>query len=242
MEKTKTVVLILTAVWLTICLARAGLVSGVIMGERSVLIKARSQGELTSIAVEEGKAVQKGDLLAVIDDQQEKLDIESARIEFVTAEESYKNSKKIGKYISKEEMTKIKNDYLKKKSVYEMKKISLSNKQITASISGVVAKRYHNRGDTISSGDKLFDIVQLEDLYVDVYVEPADIKKFSTSQEVTLKTDQKTEQVLKATVSFISPIVDPGSGTIKVRATIKNRKLSDGAYELRPGLIVTIEY
>lgn len=223
-------------------IARGGTVSAVILGENEIKIKAKSQGQVSSIAIEEGIRVKAGDVLAILDDRQEKIERDLASVEFQIAEKDFEKTKSLSKYVSEEEIIKKKNDFLRKKSVYDLKEYNFSNKRVTAPIDGVVTRKYFSPGDTVASGDRIFDIVQLENLVLEIYIDPKDAAKFSKGQTISFKTDLQKDKEFSATIVFISPVVDAASNTVRIRATIKNPPLPEGGFEIKPGTVATVNY
>ncbi len=214
--------------------------TGVLLGEKEILVKSRAQGQISAVQVEEGSLVKTGDLLAQLDDKQEKIERDLASVESNIASQDYQKTKQLKKYVSEEEISNKQNNYLKKKSTHDLKELSLANKKITAPIDGIVTERFIKSGETVSMGEKVFKIVQLENLIIETHAEAKDVSKFSIGQEVQFVTELYKEEIFSAKISYISPVVDASSGTVKIRALLKNKQLPDKTYQLKPGILVTI--
>jgi membrane fusion protein, copper/silver efflux system len=76
-------------------------------------------------------------------------------------------------------------------------------------------------GNLVNVGDTLFMIGDLSKVWFlgDLY--PEDLPKVHKGQEVRVIVPNE-KNILKGTISFVSPIIDPNSRTIKVRALIDN--------------------
>jgi membrane fusion protein, multidrug efflux system len=218
------------------------IVSAVVSGEQEVKVKAKAQGEIIAFKVEEGSEVKKDTVLALLDDRQEKIERDLALAEFRMAEQDYESTKKLKKYVSQDEILNKKNAFLKKKSTYELKEYNLSNKQIIAPIDGVVTKRLYKQGETVAPGDRVFEIVQLANLVLEMHVDSKDAPLLSKGKEVTFKTDQSKDKQFKAQVTYISPVVDAASGTVTVRAALKNPIGEDHTFLVKPGIMATVEF
>lgn len=221
--------------------ALARSVTGIVFGEREITIKAKSQGEIMALNFPEGERVSTGAVLAVIDDRQEQIEASQAKIEWEAAEQDFHKTESIRKYVSKDEIAQKKNASLLKKAAYELKEYHLSNTRVSSPIDGIVTKKYFDLGETVSVGDKLFEVVQLENLVIEMNV-PADaVSEIKKGTKLGFKVDGIKDRQFEGEVSFVSPVLDAASGTIKVRMGVKNPVMADKGYELRPGVIATVE-
>ena len=98
-------------------------VIGLLQGKEEVLLKSKSQGELIEILIKEGQKVKKGDIIAKLDQKKEQVELKLAKAEFHAAKDDYQKSKKLKKFMSAEELTKKKNDFLKKNQIMSLKKL-----------------------------------------------------------------------------------------------------------------------
>ena len=90
---------------------------------------------------------------------------------------------------------------------------------------GAVISKNAILGNAVNLGDALFMIADLHRVWFlgDMY--PEDLIKVKKDQEVVIE-GASPDQMLHGRVSFISPIVDPNSRTIKIRALMENPSLS----------------
>lgn len=75
---------------------------------------------------------------------------------------------------------------------------------ITAPIDGIIATRVRDVGEVVAGGSPLFNLVELDKLYLKVYVPEAQIGKLRLGLSARIYTDAFPEQPLKATVRYIS--------------------------------------
>ncbi|HLD99479.1 MAG TPA: efflux RND transporter periplasmic adaptor subunit [Bdellovibrionota bacterium] len=216
-------------------------VIGLLMGKQEVTIRSKAQGEVTKIAVREGDAVKEGDSLAVLDGRQKQLEVDIARVELDNAKNAFFRAKKLGDVLSEEELEQKKAAYLTKKTQLEIKQVALENTQITSTISGVVARKYFDKGDSIAIGDKVFDIVQMDELLLKLFVPATGAENLKVGSELGFKTEFHQNRIFKGTVTQISPVIDAVSGTVRVRVAVPNPKTPTGTFELKPGMLVTLE-
>lgn len=222
-----------------VALAETHQVIGLLQGKEEVLLKSKSQGELIEILVEEGQKVKKGDVIARLDRTKEQVELKLAKAEFQASKDDYEKSKKLKKFMSAEELTKKKNDFLKKKSNYELKKINLFAKSFIAPIDGIIAKRYVKIGETVSTGEKSFEIINMNELVIDLDVEAKKTTKLKLGDNLGFRSELHPDKSFKASIFHIGPVLDKASGTIKVRLSLENQRL-DNNYLFKPGTMVHV--
>lgn len=226
---------------LQLCIAHSHTVIGVLKGEKEVVIKAKSQGELKEIKFKEGQFVKAGDIIAVIDNEKESLESDMAYNDYLLASKEYQKSKKLKEYLSDDELNKKRNDYLKKKKLYEIKKYNLASKNITTPISGIVAKEFIKQGENVSSGAKAYEVIKYDMLEIDLYVNGKYLKKLELGKKLNLKHELDKQKIYSGEITFISPVLDKTSGTVHVKLKLKNHVDSSGNFQLRPGAMVKVK-
>jgi len=212
-------------------------VIGILQGKQEIIIKSKSQGEVMEIILPDGSHVNKGDTLAIIDNEKEQIEYELARNEFITAKEDYQKSMKLKKYISKEELTKKKNLYLTKKSSLALKHFNLKTKKITTPIRGTIARRYIKVGENISSGIEAFEVVQADKLNINLDIDAKLTQNLSIGDELEFVSELR-KKIHMAQIYFIGPTIDKSSGTINVKLRLDNPRLDDGTYMYKPGEMI----
>ncbi len=216
-------------------------IPALIFGKKELTIKSKAQGEVIKVKVEEGDNIKAGQVIAIIDDRQQKIERDLASVEYKTANQDFIKTKKLNKYVSKDEILQKEAAYMKKKSTYDLKELDLSNTRIVSPIDGVVTKNYFDEGERISVGEKAFEIVQLQELIVIANVPATEISKLSKGKEVELKVADLKEKKFKGTVTFISPVIDSASETIRIKIAVKNvQKPEDKTYYLKPGMLASL--
>lgn len=80
----------------------------------------------------------------------------------------------------------------------------LADLAITAPASGIVTQRLVNAGEVVAAGSPLFDTVDLDRLYLKVYVPEKDIGKVRLGLPARIYTDAFPDQPFSATVRYIA--------------------------------------
>ncbi|MEQ8850182.1 MAG: efflux RND transporter periplasmic adaptor subunit [Phycisphaerales bacterium] len=100
----------------------------------------------------------------------------------------------------------------------------------------VVAERFAEEGDTVSAGDPLLDIIELDPIEAVVFVTESDYAQFSPGQAVSLTTDAYPGRRWEGAVSRVAPIFRSGSRQARVEVSVPNPDAS-----LKPGMFARVE-
>tara|TARA_B100001057_G_scaffold98786_1_gene95487 strand:+ start:1031 stop:2221 length:1191 start_codon:yes stop_codon:yes gene_type:complete len=202
--------------------------SGVIEAISSVEIKSKASGEVLFLGAEVGDFVDKGFMLAQIDQRtannivdQTKSDLEAANVRLVNAESQYDRGIELHKQssISDKDFEDIKENYAQAKSTlvrnevsYENAKISLDDTEVKSPIDGTVISRPVEVGQVISSptsafgeGSILMTMADLSKVRVRALVDEIDVGKVEIGQSVSIKVAAYRDKEFIGTVSKIEP-------------------------------------
>ena len=113
----------------------------------------------------------------------------------------------------------------------EKRKKTTDKMTVFSPLGGVVTKMYVQEGMYVKTGSKIYSIADLTHLWVKLDVYESDIAFIKFGQPVELFTESYPGIIFKGKISFIDPILNPKTQTIKVRVNIENK---DG--KLRPGM------
>ena len=105
---------------------------------------------------------------------------------------------------------------------------------ILADQSGVVTQRNIAVGDYVNTGQVLFNVVNLDKLWVLLDAYEADFGALNLGNEIEFSVAGLPGETFKAKVSFIDPLLDPNTRSASVRAEISN-----SGHKLKPEMFVT---
>jgi multidrug efflux system membrane fusion protein len=220
-------------------------VSGIIESE-TVEIRPRVTGFITKIAVKDGATVKKGDLLAEIDSRLYKIELDRAKAQLVRAEAQVKiaetqiarleDAVKRG-IVSKEELEKAaaereaaKADVEVAKAGLALAELNLAYTRLTSPIDGRIGRLLTTEGNLVRADETtLVTVVRTDPVYVAFDVPERDFLRLRDSLKdnkaaITLGFGDDKDFPLKATLDFVSPVIDPAKATIRVRAKLANPK------------------
>ncbi|WP_133552824.1 efflux RND transporter periplasmic adaptor subunit [Algoriphagus boseongensis] len=105
---------------------------------------------------------------------------------------------------------------------------------ILADQSGVVTQRNISVGDYVSTGQVLFNVVNLNKLWVLLDAYESDLNSIKMGDPINFTVAGLQGEVFQAKVSFIDPLLDPNTRAASIRAEINN-----SGQKLKPEMFVT---
>ena len=103
-------------------------------------------------------------------------------------------------------------------------------------MSGVVIDKDAMQGQYVETGSRIYTIADLEHLWVRLEAYESDIEWVHLGQQVEFTTEAYPGTVFRGRISFVDPIVDARTRTVKLRVNVPNQ---DG--KLKPGMLVRAE-
>jgi len=194
-------------------------------------IIARTSGAVKQILHEEGDDVEVGEVLLVLDDDDQRLRAKQAKQKLSSATREYKRLTKMKKagVVSPTEWEATENTFKNAETDFELAKLALSYTRVTAPIKGRMVRREVDLGTQVAQGELLARIMSIKPLLVRVHIPANRIGKIAIGQTVRVKLDS-IEQPLNSNIELISPIVEPTTGTIKITL-----RVDDYPANVRPG-------
>ena len=191
--------------------------------EKIVDIYPMTMGIIEEIRRDEGDKVNKGDILAVLDDREAVINEQRAQINYEQLKAELERQKAIfeKQMISKDEHEKLKFRVQTAKLDWEQSKLLLSYTRITSPISGVVSRRFIKVGNKINTAQLAFSVVDPREKIAVVNIPAQERKHIYMKQKCVILA---SPDEVDATVKRISPAIDPESGTFKVTVDISDRE------------------
>ncbi|WP_353072403.1 efflux RND transporter periplasmic adaptor subunit [Tunturiibacter gelidoferens] len=124
---------------------------------------------------------------------------------------------------SKYEVERQRGDELSAKDSVRSIDLELEKTRIVAPFRGVVSQRYVRQGQYVTVGEKLFRVIGRSSLEVRFTLPATEAQLLRRGDVVTVSATTDFKESTAATVTHLSPVVDPGSGTIEVVAVVKDR-------------------
>jgi len=186
--------------------------------------------------VEEGDRVRVGQPLAVLEDDQQRIEFERASTTRDNQRREFERAQRLHDQglVSEEEFETTRREAEEARHTADLAELMLERTVIRASFSGTVLRRHLDVGGTVNDGTPFYDLADLDPLYADVNVPERQIARLSVGQQVRLSADSSGGNT-PAIIERIAPLVDPGTGTVKVTLSV------NASQDLRPGSFVRVD-
>lgn len=201
-------------------------------------VVAKVGGEVVEILVEEGQRVEEGQVLARLDGERLRFEVQQAEANLNKLERDHARNVDLKErgIISLGEFEKILYEMEALRATFNLAKLELSYTEIKAPIDGVVARRYIKVGNTLPVNAPTFQVTSLEPLVSYLYVPEREYRHIEAGQTATIQVDALQGTVFEGIVARISPVVDPATGTFKVTVEVV-----DETRRLRPGMFGRVD-
>jgi len=223
------------------------LVTGELIAVNEASVAAEVDGRVTSILVEEGAAVEKGETVFEIDTERRQLELDDARaqVEEALAHREQQERETLrwrrlheGKTASQAQLDQAEAELRLARSRLTATRArlglaerALRNASVAAPFAGIVSRRRASEGEFITAGTDLFDLVSVEPIEVEFQVTERDSGRVELGQWLDVHVAPYPDRVFRAEVTMVSPQIDPRSRTLRVKARVQ-----DPERLLRPGL------
>jgi membrane fusion protein (multidrug efflux system) len=210
--------------------------NGTLEAENDVEIVARTQGPIVELLTEEGRQVQKGQVMARIDPKETQAQVKIAEVALREAERAYRRAKE-----TFEEQLISQADYDAALAAKESAEATLFDRQVQldytevrAPFGAVVANRMVKLGDNVTVGTVLFRIADFHPLLCKIQVPEKELPRLHKGQPAYLTVEAWPEERFGASVLRLSPVVDAATGTVRVTLEVQ------GQGKLRPGMFASV--
>jgi membrane fusion protein, copper/silver efflux system len=106
---------------------------------------------------------------------------------------------------------------------------------LTSPIKGEVTRKYQREGAFVDEGSPLYDIDNIESVWIEAQVYEADVGLLAKELPVRATTEAFPGEVFSGTLDFLYPHLDEASRTLTVRFSFLNHQ-----HKLRPGMYATV--
>jgi membrane fusion protein (multidrug efflux system) len=208
-----------------------------IEADEEATVVAKVAGEVREILVEEGDAIREGQVLARLDGDRLRLELEQSEANLHKLERDYKrNLELVAKgLVAQGAVDNIRFEMEALKAARDLARLELGYTEIRAPIEGVVSARFVKVGNTIKPGDPTFEVTDLDPLIAYVHVPEREFRNVAPGQNAVVAIDALGSDRFRAVVERISPTVDSATGTFK--ATLEIR---DSSNRVKPGMFARV--
>jgi membrane fusion protein (multidrug efflux system) len=190
-----------------------------------VEVVARVDGEIVALEVEEGARVTAGQPLARIDDRERRATLDEREAQVTRAEAAWQRAQSLHeqKLIADESYLEARADWQVARAQRDRARLEWERCTVRATIPGVVAQRRTQLGHTVKEGDALFRVSDPDLLRAELLLPESRLGTVHAGQSVTL-IPVAGGPPTRATITRVTPLVDPASGTFRVTIDLDNRR------------------
>jgi membrane fusion protein, multidrug efflux system len=209
------------------------LITGSILANEAVVMKAEIQARIIALFFKEGESVKKGDLLIQLNDVEIKAQIKKLNSQIKLAEDKLKRIKELldVKGVAIEEYETAQNQLEVLKADLSIAEAQLDKTRIVAPFDGVIGLRNISAGAVVNPNDELITIQQIDALKLEFSIPSKYASSLlrNTAVRFTVSGQQDT---LRANVYAYNPSADLNTRSITMRAMFsnQNRKLLPGMF------------
>ncbi len=191
-------------------------------------LKSKASGAVIELPIEVGDQVEKGALIAKLDQVDERTalaqaraDLDIARAELDLAEKNFERRQQLfsGDIISKEaqDQTELDLAVARSKLVQATTALDRAEEQmedtvITSPVDGIILQKYVERGQIIASGvsnvgggTPIADVADMRDVHIEAGIDEIDISKIAVGQKAAIRAEAYPERVYTGEVVRIAP-------------------------------------
>lgn len=240
--------------------------SGTVIAQNQVSLYPEISGKISTVHVQNGDSVQKGDPIVSLEDKQYREQVQQARAalrigrarlkqakaRYNELEARFKRTKQLSEQnLSSElEMETLQAQMSSAEADVELARAQLDQSQsnleeqqeilsktvIRAPVSGTVGQRNAEVGMQVSSNTRLFTIGDLSNLRVEVVLTEKMLENVTIGQTAHIYAGSAKKQLIKAELSRISPFLDNVTRSTEGEIDVANQN-----NRLRPGMFVPVD-
>ncbi len=210
--------------------------SATLRADKHATVTARTRGVVRRLLVEEGAQIAEGQVLALLEDDEQRIELARAESTRDTNVREFERATELHSkgLVSEEAYETTRREARETEQAAALAALALSRTVVRAPFSGQILKRHIDVGASVSDGTAVYDLADLDPLYADVNVPERQVAKLVRGQTVRLTPDA-AGGTIAARIERIAPAVDPTTGTVKVTLAVAPGE------SLRPGAFVHVD-
>lgn len=213
--------------------------NGNFVAKQDLNLLAQTSGRVTSILVDEGSNVRKGQILVRIDPEYASLDLQNAEASYQKLKkdkERYQSSFETGG-VTRAQLDEITLSLSNAETNVQQAKRRVQDSYLSAPISGIINTRLIEQGAFVSPGTPLFNIVDVSTLKLKVNANESQVVNLKVGSHVKITSSVFPDKIFQGTISFIAPKSD-NTLNYPVEIEVSN----PGGSNLRAGMYATATF
>ncbi|MFD2517630.1 efflux RND transporter periplasmic adaptor subunit [Salinimicrobium flavum] len=212
---------------------------GDVATDQNIIIYPEYSGVLLQVLVEEGEQVQKGQILARIDDGGLSSQLAQLETQAALARTTFERQQRLWEQNIGSEI-----QYLEAKSNFEavqnsvdQLKSQLGKTVVRAPFSGMIDEKFSDQGEVVAPGQsRLFRLINLSDMYITAAVPESYLGKIKKGTEVMVEI-AATGTEFSSQISQVGSFVNPNNRTFEIKVDVPDNR----ERLVKPNLIATVK-
>lgn len=197
---------------------------GSVVATQNVYITTEVAGQVQKILFESGQSVEAGDVILQLDDSVDQAELAGLITRVELAKLQFDRNAKLIKdrSVSQSEYDRLHADLGIAEATINSKRAVVGKKNIRAPFGGRLGISDVNLGQYLSPGVRIVSLQTLDPVYVDFMLPERHFDLISSGQKVLVSVQAYPGKVFEGAVTAIDPGIDPGTRTLRARATLQN--------------------
>ena len=208
--------------------------TGLLKSEKVATIKAEISGRVININSPEGEKVKAGQMILVLDDNEQIANLKAFEAVFKRKNETYLRRLRTQEAFTRETVENLYRETQEAKQNMEAAKAQLEHKYIKAPISGTLGDIIPEVGDYIEENQEIAVITNNNLLELRLDIPSTEAFKIKKGQAVKITAQGNPPIQKEGTLSFVAANINPGRQSVLVKASFNNQDNS-----LRTGQVVS---
>jgi membrane fusion protein (multidrug efflux system) len=210
---------------------------GSVVATQGVFVTTEVPGQVEKILFESGHQVAAGDVILQLDDSVDEADLEGLIAQLNLARLQFERARKLLKdrSVSQSEYDQSRAQLDSAEATVASKRALIAKKKIRAPFGGQLGIREVDVGEYLSPGARIVPLQALDPVYVDYTLPERHFDQLAVGQGVRVEVQAYPGRVSEGVISAINPGIDPGTRSVRLRATLENPEQL-----LRPGMFAEV--
>ncbi|UGU17310.1 efflux RND transporter periplasmic adaptor subunit [Sinomicrobium kalidii] len=210
--------------------------SGNVEGKQTLRLGFMVAGKVNYVAVQEGETIQKGTLLASLDNTDYRISLQAAKGKLMEVQDKYDRLKIMHdrNSISEADFVAIKAGLQQAKAQQELRAKNVKDTRLYAPITGVLLKKGVSEGEVIDKGMPVFGLADIDQVKINAAVPENDIHRIKLHQTAKI-TIPALDTVYTGEITEVGLAAEATTRTYNARILVKNPE-----HRILPGMIAEI--
>jgi membrane fusion protein (multidrug efflux system) len=210
---------------------------GTLRADETVMIRPEIAGRVVVIHFKEGQAVNAGDALVTLDQDEYKAQLAGSAAQVGLEESSYQRFQDLQRknLTSQQNLDETKARLDAARAQQELNRVRLDRTVIRAPFAGTVGLRLVSPGAYVKPGEDIANLESLGAMKLDFRVPETYLARLGVGQTLAVRVDAYPDQSFEGNIYAIDPALDPETRTVLLRARLPNK-----GNKLRPGLFARV--